>query len=213
MAEAGYVVLIIDPQGQGDSESCGHRARRHPDDAARRPTSRTTPARRSTSSSRRRPSPYPLGAGRQRRRHADLQPVLAERSTASTSASPATRSEPSRSRRSARRTLRVDAVISYDNLDLSLAAGAPRRTPSLYFGTDYAFPATGTPEASPPDPHAARRSLRPAGRRRRRLDVDHDAGQQPLRVRLPARSRPTSRRAATASGSRSTTRWPGSTAT
>ena len=24
MAEAGYVVLIIDPQGQGDSENCGH---------------------------------------------------------------------------------------------------------------------------------------------------------------------------------------------
>jgi hypothetical protein len=47
---------------------------------------------------------------------------------------------------------RVDAVISYDNLDGTLAASVPRRTPSLYFSVDYAFPATGTPKASPPDP-------------------------------------------------------------
>jgi hypothetical protein len=47
---------------------------------------------------------------------------------------------------------RVDAVISYDNLDGTLAASVPRRTPSLYFYVDYAFPATGTPKANPPDP-------------------------------------------------------------
>ena len=47
---------------------------------------------------------------------------------------------------------RVDAVISFDNLDGTLGAEVPR-TPSLYFYTDYAFPATGAPKASPPDPN------------------------------------------------------------
>ena len=32
-----------------------------------------------------------------------------------------------------------------------LGAAVPRRTPSLFFYTDYAFPATGTPKTSPPN--------------------------------------------------------------
>ena len=47
---------------------------------------------------------------------------------------------------------RVDAVISYDNLDQTLAPSVPRRTPSLFFYTDYAFPATGAPKTSQPNP-------------------------------------------------------------
>lgn len=46
---------------------------------------------------------------------------------------------------------RVKAVVSYDNLDATLASDVPRRVPSLYFATDYAFPATGTPKTSNPD--------------------------------------------------------------
>ena len=48
----------------------------------------------------------------------------------------------------------------------TLPAGTPIRTPSLYFGADYAFPATGTPMAGPPDPAehlGAFRQLQAAG--------------------------------------------------
>jgi hypothetical protein len=47
---------------------------------------------------------------------------------------------------------RVGAVISYDNLDQTLGATVPRRAPSLYFSTDYAFPATGAPKTGNPSP-------------------------------------------------------------
>ena len=78
MAEAGYVVLIIDPQGQGDSENCGHT----PDGA--QTTCPTTNQPADTQLGHRlRPvdpvEPVPLGARCQRGGHADVQPVLAER--------------------------------------------------------------------------------------------------------------------------------------
>ena len=185
LAEAGYVVLIIDPQGQGDSESCGHR----PDG-----TETTCPATNQPNDTRSAidfilstpTQPYRWAQGVNAAGTPTYNPMwkrtdrqhlgIAGHSLGAIAVTPI-----------AQQDARVDAAISYDNLDLSLPAGSPRRTPTLYFGTDYAFPATGTPKASPPDPRPARRSLRPAGRRRRGLDVDHDPSQQPLRVRLPAR--------------------------
>ena len=47
---------------------------------------------------------------------------------------------------------RVDAIVSYDNLDADLPASGPKRTPTLFFATDYAFPATPTPMSGNPDP-------------------------------------------------------------
>ena len=150
MAEAGYVVLIIDPQGQGDSESCGHR----PDG-----TETTCPATNQPNDTRSAidfvlstpTEPYPWAQGVNAAGTPTFNPFwkridrqhlgIAGHSLGAIAVTPIGQQD-----------ARVDAAISYDNLDLSLPAGSPRRTPTLYFGTDYAFPATGTPKASPPDP-------------------------------------------------------------
>ena len=47
---------------------------------------------------------------------------------------------------------RVGAIVSYDNLDADLGASEPRRTPTLFFAADYAFPLTPTPMFANPDP-------------------------------------------------------------
>ena len=150
LAEAGYVVLIIDPQGQGDSESCGHR----PDG-----TETTCPATNQPNDTRSAidfilstpTRPYRWAQGVNAAGTPTYNPMwkrtdrqhlgIAGHSLGAIAVTPI-----------AEQDARVDAAISYDNLDLSLPAGSPRRTPTLYFGTDYAFPATGTPKASPPDP-------------------------------------------------------------
>jgi dienelactone hydrolase len=150
MAEAGYVVLIIDPQGQGDSENCGH----EPDGTTTTCPSTNQPADTrsaidfvvSTPS-----SPYPWAQGVNAAGTPTFNPfwesVDAERvgiaghSLGAIAVTPIGQEDE-----------RVDAVISYDNLDQTLGAGVPRRTPSLFFYTDYAFPATGTPKSSPPNP-------------------------------------------------------------
>lgn len=150
MAEAGYVVLIIDPQGQGDSENCGHA----PDGAITGcPTTNQPNDTRSaidfvlsTPS-----SPYPWALGPNAAGTPTFNPYwesvdathvgIAGHSLGAIAVTPIGQEDD-----------RVDAVISYDNLDQTLDAMLPRRTPSLYFYTDYAFPATGAPKTSPPDP-------------------------------------------------------------
>jgi dienelactone hydrolase len=150
MAEAGYVVLIIDPQGQGDSENCGHT----PDGTQTScPTTDQPIDTRSaidfilsTPSHR-----YPWAQGINAAGTPTYNPFwknvdgkhlgIAGHSLGAIAVTPIGQED-----------ARVDAVISYDNLDATLAASVPRRTPSLYFYTDYAFPATGTPKSSPPNP-------------------------------------------------------------
>jgi dienelactone hydrolase len=150
MAEAGYVVLIIDPQGQGDSENCGH----EPDGTTTFCPTTNQPADTrsaidfvvSTPS-----SPYPWALGPNAAGTPTFNPFwenvdpervgIAGHSLGAQAVTPIGQEDD-----------RVDAVISYDNLDQTLETTIPRRTPSLFFYTDYAFPATGTPKTSPPDP-------------------------------------------------------------
>lgn len=150
LAEAGYVVLIIDPQGQGDSESCGHT----PDG-----TQTTCPSTNQPNDTRSAidfilstpASPYPWAVGANAAGTPTSNPFwenvdpghvgIAGHSLGAQAVTPIGQQDD-----------RVDAVISYDNLDQTLGASVPRRTPSLYFYTDYAFPATGTPKTSNPSP-------------------------------------------------------------
>jgi dienelactone hydrolase len=150
MAEAGYVVLIIDPQGQGDSENCGHT----PDGAqttcptTNQPidTSSAIDFVLSTPSSR-----YPWALGTNAAGTPTYNPWwqnvdrdrlgIAGHSLGAIAVTPIGQQDP-----------RVDAVVSYDNLDLVLDPSTPRRTPALFFGTDYDFPATGTAMTANPPP-------------------------------------------------------------
>jgi hypothetical protein len=154
MAEAGYVAMIIDPQGQGDSENCGHL----PDGTQTFdcPSSNvdiykdgvrsaidfilSTPA-----------NLYPRnlelnGAGTPPYNpyweSVDPERLgIAGHSYGAIAATPLGQED-----------ARVDAIVSYDNLDADLGASVPRHTPTLFFATDYAFPATPTPMTSNPDP-------------------------------------------------------------
>jgi dienelactone hydrolase len=153
MAEAGYVVIIVDPQGQGDSENCGHM----PDgtETFDCPSSNvdvyknglrsaidfllSTPA-----------NPYPRnlepnGAGTPPYNpyweSVDPEHLgIAGHSYGAIASTPLGQED-----------ARVDAIVSYDNLDADLSASSPKRTPTLFFATDYAFPATPTPMVSNPD--------------------------------------------------------------
>jgi hypothetical protein len=150
MAEAGYVVLIFDPQGQGDSESCGHA----PDG-----TQTTCPGTNQPNDTRSAidfmlstpSSPYPWALGPNATGTPTFNPFwanvdanrlgIAGHSLGAIAVTPIGQQD-----------VRVKAVVSYDNLDATLTSDVPRRAPSLYFATDYAFPATGTPKASNPTP-------------------------------------------------------------
>jgi len=154
MAEAGYLVLIIDPQGQGDSESCGHT----PDGA--QTTCPATDQPIDTSSAidfvlSTPSSPYLWALGVNAAGTPTSNPWwanvdrshlgIAGHSLGAIAVTPIAQQDP-----------RVDAAVSYDNLDLVLEPSSPRRTPTLFFGTDYDFPATGAPMTGPPP---ARRHL------------------------------------------------------
>jgi dienelactone hydrolase len=150
LAEAGYVVLIIDPQGQGDSENCGH----SPDG-----TQTTCPSTNQPNDTRSAidfllstPSkPYPWAIGVNATGTPSFNPYwasidakhvgIAGHSLGAIAVTPIGQQDP-----------RVEAIVSYDNLDATLANGVPRRTPTLFFATDYAFPATGSPKTTSPDP-------------------------------------------------------------
>jgi hypothetical protein len=150
MAEAGYVVLIIDPQGQGDSENCGHR----PDG-----TTTTCPGTNQPNDTRSAidfilstpTTPYRWAVGANAAGTPTYNPFwsrvdrahlgIAGHSLGAIAVTPIAQEDG-----------RVDAAISYDNLDLALPANGRRRTPTLFFGVDYAFPTTVAPMAAPPDP-------------------------------------------------------------
>ncbi len=154
MAEAGYVVMIIDPQGQGDSELCGH----EPDGTATSecPSSTASVYENTISSGidfmlSNPANPYakdldPNGAGTPPYNPywASVDPDhigIAGHSFGAIAATPLGQRDP-----------RVDAIVSYDNLDADLPASSPKRTPTLFFATDYPFPATPVPMDSNPDP-------------------------------------------------------------
>ncbi len=151
MAEAGYVVLIIDPMGQGDSEICAHA----PDGTLtgcpflNQPND-TRSAIDFVLSTPSDPYPWALGANAAgtptfnpfwEAIDRDVPVGIAGHSLGAIAVTPLGQED-----------LRVGAAVSYDNLDGTLAEGVPRRTPSLYFYTDYAFPATPTPMLANPDP-------------------------------------------------------------
>jgi len=164
MAEAGYVVLIIDPQGQGDSELCGHEpdgtttdcpGTNQPDD--------TRSAIDFVLSSPAEPYPWALGENAAGTptfnpwwENVDPERLgIAGHSLGAIAVTPIGQQDP-----------RVDALVSYDSLDLDHDPGLPLRTPGLYFGVDYEFPATPTPKAAAPDPrqhHGAYDQLVAAG--------------------------------------------------
>jgi dienelactone hydrolase len=154
MAEAGYVAMIIDPQGQGDSENCGH----NPDGSETFdcPSSNAGLYENGVSSAldfvlSTPANPYPRalepnGAGTPLYnpywQSVDPEHIgIAGHSYGAIAVTPLGQEDP-----------RVDAIVSYDNLDADLPASSPKRTPTLFFATDYAFPATPTPKNANPDP-------------------------------------------------------------
>ncbi len=148
LAEAGYVVFIFDPQNQGESESCGH----EPDG-----TETTCPTTNQPNDTRSAidfvlstpENPYPWAVGANAAGTPTFNPWwenvdrehlgIAGHSLGAIAVTPIGQQDP-----------RVDAVISFDNLDGTLG-NVPRRTPALFFYTDYAFPATGAPKSSAPN--------------------------------------------------------------
>jgi dienelactone hydrolase len=154
MAEAGYVVMIVDPQGQGDSELCGHEADGTPTFDC--PSSTASVYENGISSAldfllSNPTNPYaldlePNGAGTPPYNpwwaNADPEHIgIAGHSYGAIAATPLGQQDP-----------RVDAIVSYDNLDADLPASSPKRTPTLFFATDYPFPATPFPMSSNPGP-------------------------------------------------------------
>lgn len=159
LAEAGYVVLMIDPQGQGDSEivshnpngslSCDPLCKDFPTNDKPETWSAVVFA---TSTPR---SPYRFGHGKNAAgtlhynplwREVDRHEVgIAGHSLGATAVTPIGQQMP-----------RVKAVISYDNLDQSIPAWDVSKihAPALYFATDYPFPTFAIPNlpGAPPNP-------------------------------------------------------------
>ena len=162
MAEAGYVVLIIDPQGQGDSENCGHTPDGTADDvpgdqSAERHAlgDRLHRCRRRRARTRGRWVPTPPA------RRPSTRSGRASTAEHARHRRPLARRDRGHADRAGRRARRRGRLLRQPRPGRS-TAGVPRRTPTLFFGTDYAFPATGTPMLTPPDPTQHHRRLRPA---------------------------------------------------
>lgn len=191
-AEAGYVVLIIDPQGQGDSENCGHA----PDGTVTTCPSTDQPDDTRSAIDFLLSSPrsrYPWAKGTNAAGTPDFNPWWAEvdarhigiagHSLGAIAVTPIGQED-----------RRVSAIVSYDNLDASLPEKGPRRTPTLFFGTDYAFPATGSPKTAQPDPNqhlvGAFDQLKAAGvdamSVTTRASDHYDFGYQPFPADLPS---------------------------
>ena len=167
MAEAGYIVLIIDPQGQGDSENFPHNPdgsiNCSPSGCPNTPTTDKPDTQSaidfllSTPSS---PFPYPAGpAGTYPPNAAgslhynplwerlDAKRIgISGHSLGAIASTPIGQTDP-----------RVKAIVSFDNLDATYAPDVlpTLHAPTLFFSVDYAFPSILTPKdpAKPPDPN------------------------------------------------------------
>jgi dienelactone hydrolase len=162
LAEAGYMVLILDPQGQGRSENLPHRPDGSIDCGAggcpNTPTDDFPETRSAIEFLLSTPSsPYPHAVGVNAEGTLGYNPLWA-------------RLDPSRigiaghslgaiaATDIGQRDARVKAVVSFDNIDEKIAADlafASRiHAPTLWFGVDYEFPSLLIPKdpASPPDP-------------------------------------------------------------
>ena len=160
LAEAGYVVLIIDPQGQGESENLPHRADGSIDcSAAGCPNVPTTDKPEVKSaidfmlSTRAKPDPNAVGpnaAGTARynplwSRIDRSRLGLAGHSLGAIATVPLGQQDP-----------RVKAIVSMDDLDATYPANVvpSLHAPTLFFSADYAFPQPPLPKnpQSPPVP-------------------------------------------------------------
>lgn len=158
LAEAGYVVLIIDPQGQGDSEVTSHGMQKCQPrcDFPTNDQPETRAAIAFAVSTARHPDRY--GQDRNGKRAMHYNPLwrevnrhevgIAGHSLGAMAVTPIGQTD-----------RRVKAVVSYDNLDNTIPANLQTEihAPALYFGTDYAFPTFATPNVpsapSNPDQH------------------------------------------------------------
>ena len=150
LAEAGYVVLVIDPQGQGDSEITSHDT-----DPTKKcnpicgfPTDDMAETQAAVDFAVSSPHhPYRYGVGskgshalaynplwREVKRH-DLG--IAGHSLGAAAITPIAQADP-----------RVKAAISYDNLDKAIPAEDVSKihAPTLWYGTDYQFPTFAVPK-------------------------------------------------------------------
>lgn len=150
VAEAGYVVLVIDPQGQGDSEVTSHDT-----DPSKKcnpicdfPTDDKPETQAAINFALSTPShPYGLDLTANGKHTLPYNPLwrevdrhelgIAGHSLGATAVTQIGQGDP-----------RVKAVISYDNLDQTIHANlVPKiHAPTLWFGTDYAFPTFATPK-------------------------------------------------------------------
>jgi dienelactone hydrolase len=159
LAEAGYVVLIIDPQGQGQSENLPHRPDGtvdcSMDGCSNLPTTDQPEVESAIDfmlSSPNHPDPNAVGpnaAGTATYNplwaHVDASKLgLAGHSLGAIASVPLGQQD-----------TRVKAIVSYDDLDATYASNVvpSLHAPTLFFGADYAFPQPPTPKAPtlPPD--------------------------------------------------------------
>jgi dienelactone hydrolase len=160
LAEAGYIVLIVDPQGQGSSENLPHRPDGSIDCSVEEcpnvPTNDFPETESAIDFLLSTPSaPYPWAQGANAAGTHTFNPLwarldatrvgIAGHSLGAIAATPIGQIDQ-----------RVKAVVSYDNLDDKLTADAVAKAhaPTLYFGVDYAFPSVLTPydPTNPPEP-------------------------------------------------------------
>lgn len=170
LAEAGYVVLIIDPQGQGDSEITSHDGSQKCNPLCDFPTEDKDETQAAIDFAVSTPAhPYRYDNGRNGEHTPRFNPLwreverhelgIAGHSLGATAVNPVGQADP-----------RVKAVISYDDLDAAIPANLVKKihAPALYFGTDYGFPTFATPRSpsDPPNPDQhwpSFRQLRSAG--------------------------------------------------
>jgi dienelactone hydrolase len=161
LAEAGYVVLVIDPQGQGDSEATSHSDAKcnplcdfptddKPETQAAINFALSTPShpyRPDSTANGKHTLPYnPLW-----REVIRSELGIAGHSLGATAVTQVGQGDP-----------RVKAVISYDNLDQTVQPNLVSKihAPTLWYGTDYTFPTFATPRL--PGTHVVAQQHQPA---------------------------------------------------
>jgi dienelactone hydrolase len=201
LAESGYVVLIIDPQGQGASENLPHQPDGSIDcSASGCPNVPTTDKPEVESaigfmlSTPTAPDPYAIGSNADGT--AKFNPLwssvdparlgIAGHSLGAIAVVPLGQQDP-----------RVKAIVSFDDLDATYPADVvpSLHAPTLFFSADYAFPQPPLPKnpQSPPDPSqhlAAYQQLAAAGvdtmEITPRASTHYEWSYQPFPASLPA---------------------------